>query len=42
MVSSTEKKQISISTIDGTLTGITTPGQSEPGCNDNEGVFHIA
>ena len=27
--------------IDGTLTGTTTPGQSGPGSNCNEGVFYI-
>ena len=27
--------------IDGTLSGPTTPGQSEPGSNDNEEVLHI-
>ena len=31
----------SIGTIDGTLSGPTTPGQSEPGINGNEGVLHI-
>ena len=25
----------------GPLTGATTPGQSGPGCNGNEGVLHI-
>ena len=30
---------ISIWLIDGTLTGTTTPGQSEPGSNCNEGVL---
>ena len=27
--------------IDRILSGVTTPGQSGPGGNDNEGVFHI-
>ena len=27
--------------IDGTLTGTTTPGQSEPESNGNEGLLHI-
>ena len=31
----------SIWPIDRTLSGATTPGQSRPGSNDNEGVFHI-
>ena len=31
----------SIYPIDGTLTGATTPGQSGPGSNGNEGVLHI-
>ena len=31
----------SIWLIDGTLTGATTPGQSGPASNDNEGVLHI-
>ena len=29
----------SISPIDGTLPGTLTPGRSEPGSNDNEGIF---
>ena len=32
----------SIQPIDGTLTGTTTPKQSGPGCNGNEGVLHIS
>ena len=31
----------SIWLIDRTLSGVTTPGQSEPGGNGNEGVLHI-
>ena len=31
----------SISSTDETLTGITTPGLSEPKCNGNKGVLHI-
>ena len=31
----------SIWPIDKTLSGATTPGQSEPGSNGNEGVLHI-
>ena len=31
----------SIWPIDGTVTGTTTLGQSGPGSNSNEGVFHI-
>ena len=31
----------SIQPIDGTLTGTTTPGQSGPGSNGDEGVLHI-
>ena len=31
---------ISIWLIDGTLTDSTTPGQREPGSNDNEGIRH--
>ena len=27
--------------IDGTLAGAATPGQNEPGSNDNEGVLYI-
>ena len=32
---------ISIWSIYRALSGATTPGQSGPGCDDNEGVFHI-
>ena len=32
----------SIWPIDKTLLDATTPGQSEPGSNDNEGVLHIS
>ena len=31
----------SIWTIDGTLSGVTTPGQSEPVSNGNKGVIYI-
>ena len=31
----------SIRHINGTLSDATTPGQSGPGCNGNEGVLHI-
>ena len=33
---------ISIWPIDNTLSGVTTPGQSEPGSNGNEGVLYIS
>ena len=29
-------------TIDGTLSGVSTPGQSGPGSDSNEGVLHIS
>ena len=32
---------ISIFPMDGNLSGATTPGQSRPGCDDNEGVLRI-
>ena len=34
-------KHFHLTYTDGILTGTTTPGQSGPGGNGNEGVFHI-